>query len=139
MLQGKETAGLSVQVLNKASLCQPYAKPLQLVWDPHETTNIAKLERVQEFAARLVTGRWSEKSTPLREDLGWPLLAQWRLQQKLYLCKRILSEGSLISASCFQPNSSLYLRHANSKSLHRKIVTSNYHKIVLCKYNPCLE
>ena len=98
------------------------------VWDPLESTHINKLERVQGFAARLVTGRRSERSEPIRKKLGWPSLVDQRKVQKLCLCKWILLGGSLIPATCFQHHQLVHLRHANSKPHCRKAVRTNYCK-----------
>jgi len=96
------------------------------VWDPLDSTYINKLERVQGFAARLAT--WSERSEPIRKELGLPSLVDRKKVQKFCLCKGILSGGSLIPATCFQHNQSAHLRHANSKPLCRKAVKTNYCK-----------
>ena len=55
------------------------------IWDPLFKTLIDKLEKVQSFAACLVTGRWRDPVEDLRQSLGWPLLAKRRVFQKLYL------------------------------------------------------
>ena len=52
------------------SLVLPVLSYCSSVWDPLESTHINKLERVQGFAARLVTGRWSERLEPIRKKLG---------------------------------------------------------------------
>ena len=107
------------------SLVLPVLSYCSSVWDPLESTHINKLERVQGFAARLATGRWSERSVPIR---GWPLLVDQRKVHKFCLCKWILSGGSLIPATCFQHHQLVNLRHANSKPLCRKAVRTNYCK-----------
>ena len=96
------------------------------VWDPHLSGNVNKLEKVQTFAARLVTGKWSEGSEKLREELSWPLLTTRRSFQKLSLCRRILNGHSLIPDTVFPPNTSSHLRHPNSRPLN--FARTNYHK-----------
>ena len=97
------------------------------VWDPLYKTLIAKLERVQGFAARIVLGRWGA-TEDLRAELGWPLLVTRRSYQKLCLCRRILQGESLISANVFQPHPlPSGRRHVNSCPLFRQGVRTNYH------------
>ena len=74
------------------SLVLPVLSYCSSVWDPLESTHINKLERVQGFAARLATDTWSERSEPIRKELGWPSLVDQRKVQKLCLCKRICRE-----------------------------------------------
>ena len=107
------------------SLVLPVLSYCSIVWDPLEPTHINKLEIVQGFAARLLTGRWSERSEPIRKELGWPSLVDQGKVQKICLCKRILLGGSLIPATCFQHHQLVHLRHANSC---RKEVRTNYCK-----------
>ena len=83
------------------SMVMPILDYCSSVWDPTFLTSIAKLEKVQSFAARLVTGRWEAPSEELRASLGWPLLANRRAYLKLCLCRRILMGGSLIPPSVF--------------------------------------
>ena len=94
------------------------------VWIPYSPTH----QQAGRFAARLATGRWSERSEPIRKELGWPSLVDQRKEQKLCLCKRILSGGSLIPATCFQHHQLVNLHHANSKPLCRKAARTNYCK-----------
>jgi len=88
----------------------------------------AGTERVQNFAARLTTGRWDENPEVLRHDLAWPLLSQRRVFQKLCLARRILTGGSLIPDSFFTPHPLPILRHLNSCPLMQPSVTTNYHR-----------
>ena len=74
------------------------------VWDPPHVTNIAKIERVQSFAA-LVPNDCSRDSTELKSALGWHSLAGTRLYQKLCLCRRIVRGESIIPPGFFPESS----------------------------------
>ena len=108
------------------SLVLPILDYCSCVWDPHLSGNVNKLEKVQTFAARLVTGKWSEGSEKLREELSWPLLSTRRSFQKLSLCRRILNGHSLIPDTVFPPNTSSHLRHPNSRPLNRRTITNTH-------------
>ena len=58
------------------------------VWAPHTVSQINQLERVQGFAAKLATGRWSQHGCEVVFQLGWPSLAKRR---DYCICRRILS------------------------------------------------
>jgi len=109
------------------SLVRPILEYCSCVWDPHQDYNILKLERVQNFAARLTTGRWDENPEVLHHDLAWPLLSQRRVFQKLCLARRILTGGLLIPDSFFTPHPVPNLRHLNSCPLMQPSVTTNCH------------
>ena len=97
------------------------------VWDPQLKTYIEKLEKVQTFAARLVTGRWKDDQFALREELGWRPLATRRSFHTLCLCRRILTSSSLIPPSAVQPHPNpSKLRHTNSQALFRPWVRTSY-------------
>ena len=73
------------------------------VWDPYQSTHTAKLEKVQKFAAKLATGLWLENYDYLLSLLNWPTLATRRQQQKLLLCRRILTGNSIIPQLFLHP------------------------------------
>ena len=53
------------------------------VWDPQQKGLLSLLDRVQGFAARLVTGRWSADWSLLCSELGWCPIAQRRKCAKI--------------------------------------------------------
>ena len=111
------------------SLVLPLLDYCSAVWDPVFLNSISKLEKVQSFAARLVTGRWDAPSEELRSSLGWPLLVKRRAYHKLCLCRRILMGGSLIPPTVFVPHPSPSKRHhVNSQPLFRPYVRTRYHQ-----------
>ena len=71
------------------------------IWDPPQKCHITALERTQNFAARVVSNIWSGDSSTIKARLGWPALAKRRLFQKICLCKRVLSDSSLVPPSIF--------------------------------------
>ena len=98
------------------------------IWDPHHAINNQKLERVQNFAARIVTGSWSSEAPTLKRSLHWPLLSDRRKTQKLCLCKRILSEESLVPVTLLQRHPNPGRRaHKNSVPLSRPFARTNHH------------
>ena len=98
------------------------------IWDPHHTTYIGKLERVQELAAKVATRRWTDDGPNLVKQLTWPSLKMRRQYLKLCLCRRILHGGSLIPPSVFTPHPSSTVRHVNSSPIFLPRVRTNYHR-----------
>lgn len=98
------------------------------IWDPHTAKHVTQLERVQSFAARLATKRWSCDADSLKSELGWAALSTRRRFQKLCLCRRILCGDSLIPPTVFTPHPSLSVRHLNSKPLFQPFVRTYYHR-----------
>ena len=98
------------------------------IWDPYQTTYIEKLERVQEFAAKLVMRNWHAHGSELVKQLGWPSLRHCRQFFKMCLCRRILCGDSLIPRNIFNPHSSARIRHKNSIPPFLPHVRTKYHK-----------
>ncbi len=97
------------------------------IWDPYHSTYVRKLDRVQEFAAKVVTRKWSATGSDLVNQLGWPRLHLRRQLAKLRR-ERILSGESLIPASVFEPHPYTSVRHTNSKPLFLPRVHTDYHR-----------
>ena len=53
------------------ALVLPMLSYCSAVWNPHQCGRAAQLERVQGFAARLATRRWTEDCAVLCQELGW--------------------------------------------------------------------
>ena len=87
------------------------------VWDPYHVTYSNKLERVQEFAAKVITRNWIKSVAEVVDHLGWPRLVLRTRAAKLCLCKRIRDGDSLIPPSVFECHPSTTVRHSNSKPL----------------------
>ena len=95
-------------------LCQlrprlEYACP---VWSPHTVTLIAKIERVQKFALKIVSGEWNTEYTAHLTKFQIPTLQRRRSELSLCLLFKILTtecffpEGLIVR----KPTSSLVLR-----------------------------
>ena len=97
------------------------------LWDPSHSVHIANLERVQTFAARIITKAWSASGEALRMELQWPTLASRRGFQKLVLCRRILMGGSIIPSSFFALHQRPSRSHRNSTPLYRPLLRTRQH------------
>ena len=84
------------------------------IWDPQHNCHITALERVQNFAARVVTNNWSDSPVTLKARLGWLSLARRRMVQKICLCRHILRGTSLVPCSLFSPHPRPGTQHKNS-------------------------
>ena len=89
------------------------------VWDPYQSTHTAKFEAAQRLAAKLATGLWPENYDHLLSLLNWPLLASRQQQQKLLLCRRILTGNFIIPPTISLHHSVLDLRHCHNFPLYR--------------------
>ena len=98
------------------------------VWDPVYSTEVARIERVQEFAAKMATGKWKEHGYSLVSELGLPSLTNRRTFLKLCLCRRILGDSSLIPSSVSCRAISSVVRHQNSIQIYKYFVKTNYHQ-----------
>ena len=98
------------------------------VWAPHQAKYIAQLERVQSFAARIVTKQWKSDAAALKSRLGWTMLVDRRSYMKLCVCRRILFGESLIPADVFTQHPSTTVRHLNSKPLFQPYVRTVHHQ-----------
>lgn len=72
-------------------------------WDPDTFCLVNKLERIQNRAARFVSGNYNFKSSIslVKDNLGWKPLAQRRLATKLELFYRIYSDLTGINKSLY--------------------------------------
>ena len=109
------------------ALVLPVLDYCSTVWDPPHRVHQVALERVQSFAARIVTRRWRQDAGPLKAHLKWPSLASRRKVQKLCVCRRILSGDSLIPSSTFIRASTVTRHHLNNQPLFRPFVRTNHH------------
>ena len=108
------------------ALVLPVLDYCSTVWDPPHRVHQVALERVQSFAARIVTRCWCQDAGPLKARLKWPSLASRRKVQKLCVCRRILSGDSLIPSSTFIRASTVTRHHLNNQPLFRPFVRTNH-------------
>ena len=75
-----KTKDKNVKTLAYNSLIRPHLEYSCQVWDPHTENDINKLESVQRRAARYVTNRYHNTSSPseMLTDLEWETLQQRR-------------------------------------------------------------
>ena len=109
------------------SLVLPILDYCSSLWDPNYAIHVSKLESVQKFAARFVTGRWSDNYDSLLSHLKWPKLSTRRKKQKLLLCNRTLNNCSILPPSLFTPHPSPHLRHNHPFALYYPTCHSTAH------------
>ena len=75
------------------SLVRPHLEYSCQVWDPHTENDINKLESVQHKAARYVTNRYHNTSSPseMLTDLEWETLQQRRAKIRLITLYKIVN------------------------------------------------
>ena len=111
------------------SVILPHLDYCSSVWDSYHKVHIQNLEHVQTFAARLVTSNWSGNGESLHSLLSWPKFATRRQFQKICLCRRILTGGSLIPICFFfEPHPHPTSSHCNSLPLHRPYVRTLHYR-----------
>ena len=71
------------------------------VWSPYCKTHIQALERVETFAARVVTHNWKMDRSSLLASLQWSSLESRRKTQSLKVCFNIVNNLSIIPPSYF--------------------------------------
>ena len=120
----------SQECLNRLyqSIVLPYLDYCSCVWYPPHQNHLRKLESVQSFAARIVTGNWVDSSQELKTKLHWPSLASIRLFQKLCVCKRILGGSSILSPDLFLKHPRPTASHKNSHPLYRLCMRTLHHR-----------
>ena len=74
------------------SIIEPYFSYCCLVWDGINETLSNKLQRLQNRAARVITGLpYSVRSKEIRKQLGWSSLLEMRKQQKAIMMYKIVN------------------------------------------------
>ena len=73
------------------ALVRPKLEYAASVWDPHTSSQINQIEKVQRRAARYVTNRFHNTSsvTDMLQDLNWPTLEARRLHTRLVMFYKI--------------------------------------------------
>ena len=103
------------------SIVRPKLDYAATVWDPHHTTLINKLERVQRRGARFVNntrhsrakGKGNASPTEMLSDLQWPPLQVRRQQARLVMLKKIIEGEIAIPKSYLPPTNA---RHSSRHS-----------------------
>ena len=74
------------------SIIEPYFNYCCLVWDGISETLSMKLQRLQNRAARIITGMpYTVRSIEIRNQLGWFSLSEMRKQQKAIMMYKIVN------------------------------------------------
>ena len=103
-----------------------YASP---VWDPHYSTLISALEKVQKFALRICTRNWNSDYTNLLRDCNLPALSTRRLYLKLCFLHQVINENFVFPyAPLTRRNIPLNLRNSDSLQFERPLVQTNAYK-----------
>ena len=106
-----------------------YASP---VWDPHGKVVQDELERVQNRAARFVTGNYNSETgrmTSILEQLGWESLHKRRKGSKLILLFKGLKGRASIPCNDLQSPNRL------SRNQHQMAFQVPYARTDIYKYN----
>ena len=87
MVRRNFTKGTTTQIRNQifTGLVRPQLEYGSNVWDPHQTTRIQLLERVQNKGARYVMQDWGRQTSvsQIKSLLGWCTLQERRLVNRL--------------------------------------------------------
>ena len=88
-----KTKNKNVKTLAYNSLIRPHLEYSCQVWDPHTENDINKLESVQRRAARYVTNRYHNTSSPseMLTNLEWETLQQRRAKIRLITMYKIVN------------------------------------------------
>ena len=100
------------------------------MWDSHQTTAVAALEKVQKFAARLCSKNWSHSCdyTSLLRLCNLPILESRKLYLKLcYLYQVINGNFVFPNAPLVRRTLPPGLRNAGSIQFQRPICNTNAH------------
>ena len=98
------------------------------VWDPHHLKDINAVDRVQKFAAKVITCEWKSDYPTLCSKLNWQTLSTRRKIQKLKVCFNIMNNLSIIPPSTFIPHPHPSPRHPHSKVLFIPYTSTYAHK-----------
>jgi len=96
------------------TLVRPILEYASSAWDPHTTTNTAKLEAVQRRAARFVMGdyRTTSSTSEMIATLGWPTLQQRRADSRCILMYRIIhGQVDIPSSTYLHPSTATFHQH----------------------------
>ena len=95
-----------VKEMSHKGLVRPILEYASHLWDPHGIVVQDELEKVQNRAARLVTGNYNFETghlTSILEQLGWESLHKRRKGSKLILLFKGLKGRAGIPCDDFQP------------------------------------
>jgi hypothetical protein len=112
------------------ALVRPHLEYAMCVWDPHTTTNIKNLEKVQRRAARFVCRRYHNTSSvsDMLSHLNWPSLETRRLQARLCLFHKAVHCLVAIPINSILVPAPTRTRRSHKFKFHRPITTKDTFK-----------
>ena len=121
-----------VQETAYKGLVRPILENASPVWDPHGKVVREELEKVQNRAARFVTGNYNSETgsmTSILEQLGWESLHKRRKGSKLILLFKGLKGRASIPCNDLQP------QNRRSRNRHPKAFQVPYARTDIYKYS----
>ena len=119
------------------SIIEPYFTYCCIVWDTIGDTQMANLQKLQNRAARIITGvSYLKRSRDLLIELGWINLEAMRNRQKAILMFKILNGLApqyLSETFTYSPSFLDYALRSSEKNLELPKNRTNYYKIVCTK------
>ena len=114
------------------SLIEPYFTYCCIVWDSIGDTQVAKLQKLQNRAARIITGAsYLKRSSDVLRELEWMNLEDMRQRQKAILMFKILNGlAPTYLSEMFTYNTSLHNYRLRSSKMNLELPKSrtNYYK-----------
>ena len=122
------TNNIQVKTQAYTSLVRPHVEYAYSVWDPHKQGDIKRIESVQRRAARYVTNRFHNTSSPsdMIRELEWESLEQRRAKWRLINFYKVIHNMINLTTSNLIPSTSPLLSH--SLNFHRPYCATNYLK-----------
>lgn len=112
------------------TLVRPNLEYCSSVWDPHNKSLKAKLERIQRKAARFVSKDFRRTSsvTTMLQNLNWPTLETRRQVSSLTMVHRILNNNIAIN-----PDSMFTMNSTNTRKQHHLSIRQQYARTEVLK------
>ena len=122
------TNNIQVKTQAYTSLVRPHVEYACSVWDPYKQGDIKRIESVQRRAARYVTNRFHNTSSPsdMIRELEWESLEQRRAKWRLINCYKVIHNMINLTTSNLIPSTSPLQSH--SLNFHRPYCATNYLK-----------
>lgn len=105
---------------------RPILEYASCAWSPPQKGLRCKLERTQEFAAKIVRKCWSVSPSVLVDQLGWKSLLERRLYIQLLMVDRILRGESILPATLFTSATRLTKNHHSRALFLPRVRTDHY-------------
>ena len=108
------------------AIVRPKLEYASAVWDPHTKSEINKIAKIQNRAARWVTNNYSQYSsvTQLQNQLNWPPLHSRRLASRLTIFYKILHFKIAIPLPPYVTLQTKLTRRNSETTQYRRLSTS---------------